>query len=121
MVFGVSGFQSQAIAYSDDNVACEHIHKKQLKALSFFNQHIHPSLFLLGMLIFGAKELSLRQTARTRCNSRQLTNFSTLVAVTGRRINDTVLLVWHIVVILCNFATKLRIYTHQRLSKFMKN
>lgn len=63
MVFGVSGFQSQAIAYSDDNVACEHIHKKQLKALSFFNQHIHPSLFLLGMLIFGAKELSLRQTA----------------------------------------------------------
>jgi len=65
MVFGVSGFQSQAIAYSDDNVACEHIHKKQLKALSFFNQHIHPSLFLLGMLIFGAKELSLRQTARS--------------------------------------------------------
>jgi len=63
MVFGVSGFQSQAITYPNDNVACEHIHKKQLKALSFFNQHIHPSLFLLGMLIFGAKELSLRQTA----------------------------------------------------------
>jgi hypothetical protein len=64
MVFGLSGFQSQAITYPNDNVACEHIHKKKrLKALSFINQHMHPSLFLLGMLIFGAKELSLRQTA----------------------------------------------------------
>jgi hypothetical protein len=43
--------------------------KKRLKALSFINQHMHPSLFLLGMLIFGAKELSLRQTASGKNNN----------------------------------------------------
>jgi hypothetical protein len=63
MVLGLSGFQSQAITYPNDNVAYEHIHKKTIEGFVLY-QSAHESIaFLLGMLIFGAKELSLRQTA----------------------------------------------------------
>ena len=63
MVFGLSGFQSQAITYPNDYVEREHIHKKTIEGFALYQSAHESFAFLLGMLIFGAKELSLRQTA----------------------------------------------------------
>jgi hypothetical protein len=63
MAFGVPGFQSQAIAYPNDSVVCEYIHKKTMEGFVLYQSAHESLLFLLGMLIFSAKELSLRQTA----------------------------------------------------------
>ena len=60
----MSGFQSQTIAHPNDSVVCEQVHKKTMEACVLYQSTHESPLFLLGMLIFGAKELSLRQTAR---------------------------------------------------------
>ena len=68
MVFGLSDFQSQATTYPDDNVKCEYPQKKTVKGFVFYQTAHEALLFLLDILIFSAKELSLRQPASPHNN-----------------------------------------------------
>mgnify|MGYP003557992656 CR=1 FL=1 len=71
MAFGVSGFQSQAITYPDDYVKCEYPQKKTVKGFVLYQTAHEALLFLLGMLIFSAKDLSLRQPASNKRKRKQ--------------------------------------------------
>ena len=55
MVFGLSGFQSQAITYPNDNVEREHIHYQTIEGFVLY-QSAHKSFaFLLDVLFFDQK------------------------------------------------------------------
>jgi len=52
MVFGLSGFQSQATTYPDDNVKREWIHKKTMEGFVLYQSAHESLLFFTGYADF---------------------------------------------------------------------